>query len=656
MTTPREQLGEGLALHRAGNLDAAAEIYNAVLAADADNADANHFLGLIAHQSGDNLAAERRIRKAIAVESARPTFHYNLGNVLAAMGRWEDAAAAGTRAVELDPTRADAQYSLGTVLGQLRRYDLAEKAFRRGLEIQPQYPEALSGLAAALHRQGRSDEAVVAAREALVQAPDLPQAHTNLGNALAGLGELEDAEEHHRAALSVAPGFATAHYNLARLLMELGRPQDAKASFRQALEIQPDYPDASDNLLLNLNYDDGETERSISEAHVAWAASVGETQPTDPVNHTNSRIADRPLRIGYVSADFRMHSCAYFIEPVLTGHHRDHYSTYLYANLDNPDHVTERLRGQADHWRDIRALNDQAAAAIIREDQIDILVDLSGHTRGNRLGVFAQRPAPIQVTWLGYPATTGLSEMDYRLTDAIADPSGAADDCHTERLIRLDSGFCCYSPPVDVPPLTGPPLTRSGQITFGSFNNPHKLSRATIDLWARVLERVGDSTLLLKGRGLERATTVERLKAAFAGHGITPDRIRSHGWIARDDGPLALYNEVDVALDPTPYNGTTTTLEALLMGVPVVTLAGDRHAARVGASLLSRLGRGEWIANTIDDYVSIAAELANNHASLSEKRELLRNELIESPLCDVQLFISALEGAYRNIWQRWCRA
>lgn len=652
----RARLEAGLDLHRAGKLDEAQSAYRAILAEAEDNPDANHFLGLIAHQRGDQGEAVRRIRRAIELDQARPTFHYNLGTILGKSGQWEAAALALERATVLEPGSAEIQYSFGTALGQLKRYVPAETAFRYAIERQPGYAEALSGLAGALHGQGRNEEAEKSARDALAIAPDLPQAHTNLGNILATFGEIEVAERHHRLAIKAAPDYAIAYYNLARLLSELGRPSDAQQSFRQALEIEPSYRDAADNLLFSLTYDENETAASIFEAHREWGENLNIVEHTGLPTYPNSRDPDRRLRIGYVSADFKTHSCAYFLEPVFFGHNREVVTVYAYANVDEPDETTARLRDGADHWRDIHGVEDYNAAAMIAADEIDILIDLSGHTRGNRLDVFALRPAPVQSSWLGYPATTGLGAIDYRFTDAVTDPPGTGEGYHTEQLVRLPWGFCCYSPPSDAPAVVAPPSVKSGRITFGSFNNPLKLSGVTLDLWANILGQLPQSTILLKGMGLDRSVTARRLNHEFTDRGIDPDRVRLQGWISRDAKPLNLYGEIDIALDTTPYNGTTTSLEALFMGVPVISLAGDRHASRVGASLLHQLGRPEWITNTSDEYVTAAVNLAENIPHLAKIRATQRDRLIRSTLCNASLFVSEFEDALKNIWYRWCKS
>jgi predicted O-linked N-acetylglucosamine transferase (SPINDLY family) len=364
-------------------------------------------------------------------------------------------------------------------------------------------------------------------------------------------------------------------------------------------------------------------------------------------------IPDRRLRIGYVSPDFRAHSVASFLEPVLARHDTDNFDVVCYAQVAHPDRTTERLRQLAGHWRDTCAQSDEQVANMIRQDRIDILVDLAGHTRNNRLTVFTHRPAPIQLTYLGYPNTTGLPQIDYRLTDALADPP-EADALHTERLVRLPRGFLCYSAPQDAPAVSPLPATAVGHITFGSLNNLAKVNEQVVELWARVLHAVPGAQLLLKGKALCDQATAGRFVEMFARHRIPADRLRLASWAATRAQHLTTYAQVDIALDPFPYNGTTTTCEALWMGVPVVALAGDRHAARVGVSILTHVGLREFIATTPDDYVRTAAGLAADRARLVALRASLRRRMADSPLCDGAAFTRDIEATYRAMWETWC--
>jgi predicted O-linked N-acetylglucosamine transferase (SPINDLY family) len=356
-----------------------------------------------------------------------------------------------------------------------------------------------------------------------------------------------------------------------------------------------------------------------------------------------------------MSPDFRQHSVSFFLEPLLAAHDPAAVQVFCYADVAQPDAVTQRLMSYVHHWRDVAGCRDDDLCRVLAADRIDILVDLAGHTKGNRLAVFAQRSAPVQVTAIGYPATTGLAAMDYRLCDAVTDPPPEADAWSVETLVRLDAGLHCYRPPANAPAVGPLPAQAAGYITFGAFNKLAKISRDTVALWAEVLKAVPTSRLLVKTKPLAEAETRARLERAFADAGIAPARLELRGWEAQDRAHLDLYNHVDIALDTTPYNGTTTTCEALWMGVPVLTLAGRGHAARVGASLLSQVGLTDWIADNADAFVARARTATADTSALASLRKDLRATVAASPLCDGAVYARAVEGAYRAMWRKACQ-
>jgi predicted O-linked N-acetylglucosamine transferase (SPINDLY family) len=362
---------------------------------------------------------------------------------------------------------------------------------------------------------------------------------------------------------------------------------------------------------------------------------------------------ERRLRVGYASPDFANHSCSYFLAPPLAAHDRAQVQVFAYSDVAVPDGITAAFRGLDLVWRDMAGKDDDAFLAQARDDGIDILVDCAGHTTGNRMGAFARRGAPVQVTWLGYPGTTGLDVFDARLVDCETDPDGAPA---SEPLVRVPGGFLAYLPPPYAPAPGPPPFARKGYATFGSFNNLPKLNPGTLDLWARAVAPVPEARLLVKARGLDEAPTAERVRGHLARAGLPPERVELRGFVDGVAAHIALYGEVDIALDPTPYNGTTTTCEALWMGVPVLTLAGDRHAGRVGASLLTHAGLADCVAGTPDQFVARAAALASDRGRLSDLRAGLRARLSASPLCDGPRLARELETVYRALWRRVVRA
>jgi predicted O-linked N-acetylglucosamine transferase (SPINDLY family) len=426
---------------------------------------------------------------------------------------------------------------------------------------------------------------------------------------------------------------------------------DAIAAYRQAMLLWPHFSDANSNLLLALNYHAGMEPRTIFEEHLRWNRELAE--PLRPFIQTprNDRSPDRRLRIGYVSPDFRDHPVGHFLLPLLAKHDHERFEIFCYAPpVPPPDSMTERLRAHADHWRSLTGLADGRAAELIRQDQIDILVDLSGHTSYHRLLLFAHKPAPVQVTWLGYPNTTGLATMDYRLTDAYADPPGLSESWHSEQLWRLPQCAWCYRSPGSSPVT----LRNNGPITFGCFNNFAKVTEPMLLLWARILQAVPHSRLLLKTRALGSGSTQQRVRQILCEAGIGAERLELRGYEAAYDDHLAFYQRLDIALDTFPYHGTKTTCEAMWMGVPVVTLAGTTHASRVGVSLLSNIGLPELVASTPEEYVRLAAELATDASRLSHLRNTLRQRMEGSPLMDAPRFARDVDSAYRSMWQKWC--
>jgi predicted O-linked N-acetylglucosamine transferase (SPINDLY family) len=468
-----------------------------------------------------------------------------------------------------------------------------------------------------------------------------------LGNSLNKLGRVSDALRCYRKALRLDPRNAWAAVNLGNLQLRVG---DAGPGFRtlgKAAHLVTAGSDAHAGILMGLCYIDGITESRLYEESRRWGDALLRTLPRTERPKLRQDIPGSRIRIGYVSPDFRQHSVAFFLEKVFACCSRERFDVFCYANMTREDDVTVRLRSYADAWRPISTLDDDSVARLIRDDGIDILVDLAGHTEGNRLGIFARRPAPVQVTWLGYPGTTGLTTMDYRLTDVVADPEGPGELYHTERLVRLTDGFLCYAPPEESPPPAPSPCLTANRVTFGSFNNPAKLSRETLRCWAGILDRVPGSILILKIYSSSDEATREKWMRVLASYGIDSSRVEILPRVSGLADHLALYGRVDIALDPFPYNGTTTTCEALWMGVPVVALSGERHSARVGASILKVVGCPELIAGNLDEYREIAVRLATDRSQLEAYRAGLRTQVESSSLSDGAGFVARLEQAFR---------
>ena len=469
--------------------------------------------------------------------------------------------------------------------------------------------------------------------------------------ALSAQGKLDEAVASYREALRLRPDYPEALFNLNLVLGKQGLIDDSIACVRRAIALKPDDAGVHSGLLLSLVYLPEAEPQAIFGEHRRWADRHEAPLAASARPHANVKDRERPLRVGYLSPDFRQHPVANTIEPVLAHHDRASWHVTCYANVARPDSVTERFYPLADCWRNIAGMPDDRVADLIRADGIDILVDLAGHTAGQRLLVFAARPAPVQVAYSGYPNTTGMTSMAYRITDAYADPPGQTEAFHTETLVRLPEIAWCYRPPPcpDVGPL---PARTVGTVSFGCLNKLAKVSAPVIALWSRVLQAVPDSQLLLLQGSSQLAG--DRLRAEFARLGIDGGRLNLLEPPRREEQYFALFQTIDICLDTFPYNGCVTTCNSLWMGVPVVTLAGNSFVSRQGVSLLSNLRMRDWIARAPEDYVAVASRWAGHLDWLEKLRAGLRERMRLSPICNEARFTRSLEAAYRRLWTDWC--
>jgi predicted O-linked N-acetylglucosamine transferase (SPINDLY family) len=606
-------------------------------------------LGVVAHLRGDAREAARHIEQAIGLEPARADFLNTLGLVHLALGDLGEAETHLRAALALQPAHATARGNLGIVLRDTGRLQEAEAAFREALRLEPGLADAHNNLGNLLKETGRAREAERSLRRAIELRPGYAEAHANLGIVLRALGRVQEAEQCARRAIALKPDFAEAYNDLGVTLFGLGRLEEAERSYRHALSLDPALLVAQGNLVYLKNCVSGRSLEEIYAEHREFARLIRPS--AGPAPHANAPDPERRLRIGYVSADFRQHSVAFFIEPVLARHDRAGFEVFCYYNLAHADEVTARLRGLAQHWREVHALDDEDLAQRVRDDAIDILVDLSGCTANNRLSLFARKPAPVQATWLGYLNSTGLDTMDYRISDAQANPPGPLDRVHSERLVRMPDSQWCYLPPNDAPAVGPAPCLAAGHVTFGSFSIPAKLDGAAIAAWGRLLERVPGSRLLVATNGL--ADVPDEFRERLVRQGIPRERLRVVG-TQPFQAYLALHGEVDIVLDTFPFTGGTTSCHALWMGVPVVSLAGETATSRGGASLLHAVGLGELVAHDAEQYVDIAAGLALDPARLASLRAGMRERLRASALMDAPRFTRNLEAAYRGMWRAWC--
>ncbi|MBN1980414.1 MAG: tetratricopeptide repeat protein [Chitinivibrionales bacterium] len=543
-----------------------------------------------------------------------------LGCICTGQGDYNQAADHLEKAARLDTSNPQILYNYATVLQTIGNYHKALEYYRKALALKPDYQAALNNCCTVLNIIGQMTEAESTARTLITLNPDHIEGHTNLGN----------------------------------ILKNQGRIDEALQEYQKSLQIDPSYAVARSNYLLTLCYCSAD-QQSIFEAHIKWAPKTPEEHLQKIENFSSLKaasIADKPLRIGYVSADFKTHSVAFFLEPILANHDKNRFTIICYADTAKPDPTTVRLQRYASVWRPVFGMPDQQLYQTILEDAIDILIDLSGHTANNRLTVFSRRAAPVQVSYLGYPNTTGIPSIDYRITDPIADPIGN-DAYFTEQLYRLASGFLCYQPPrtpVAITPML--PCNHNGYITFGSFNNLPKISEKCITLWSSVLLAVARSHLVIKSKSFNDQGVKERFLNLFSLQSIDPSRIHLLGHAPSTEEHLACYNLIDIALDTVPYSGTTTTCEALWMGLAVISLAGHAHASRVSASLLTRVGLSSFVVSDEKSFIELAVFLAHNTRLLTQLRQNLRSAVTASALCDAVSFTRSLENAYLDMWQR----
>jgi len=642
-------------------------------------------------QAGNDVAArnfdsaEMLYRKILEYDAGHHLTLYNLGYVVYTTGRIGEAAELFRRAVASQPDFKIAHYNLGIALQKLRRFPESLQAFSNALRIDPQYYEAHVGMAGLFRDQARYEEALQSYTKASLVREDAeilthiafiyqsqskpndaakfymkaltvnPQhlpALVNLGILYSQVNRYEEARQLYERALAVNPRDFQAINNYGRLYKAMGLTDKALEIYRRGLAIKPDHLALHNNIMMAMVYAD-----SVKPEELVAAAREFDRLVTAPLarehTFTNDRNPDRKLRIGYVSGDLRRHSVSYFIEPLVHRHDRAHFEVYAYSNTTNTDAVTERMKGGFDHWRDIRGRMDEDVVAMIEADKIDILIDVSGHTEGNRLTVFARKPAPVQVSWLGYPATTGMKAIDYRIVDQFTDPPGMTEGFSVEKLWRLPEIFCCYGQPRNSPPVIDhPPFADNGYITFGCFNNFSKVTDEVLSTWQKIIDRVPESRLMLEIAGLDdmnfRTVVEDRIRAA----GLPFDRVILE--LRKPENQFKLYNAIDIALDPFPCNGGTTSMDTLWMGVPFIALEGRHFVSRMGVTILNNAGLPQFIAHNLADYVDKAVALATDRTQLSTIRDGLQARISQTPLMNQQAFAARVDEAYRQMWKAWC--
>ena len=678
----------GIVFKEQGQFEQAIDCYQKALALKPNYVEAHNNLGMVFYQQSQLTKAIECYQQALVHQPHYAEAHNNLGVVLRNQQKWPEAIHCFQQALTFKPNYAEAYNNLGDTLRKCERLAEAIELLKQAIVLNPNYAKAHYNLGCAYQQQGQLNAAIHCLQTSIALNPSDVEAYNDLGLLLREQKQPHQAIEKFKHALNIKPNYAIAHYNLGNIFQDLLQFDEAIACYQQvialqadfaeaynnlgiaykdqalipeairyfqtALQIKPNYAQAFNNLLLTCHYAIDEEPANLFAKHQHFNEQYALPFMASFQPHHNGRDPQRPLKIGYVSADFRQHSVAYFVESILAHHHPPDFEIVCYYNYLKKDHITQHLQQYVTLWRDCVHLSDAKLAEQIRHDQIDILVDLAGHTGTPRLAVFMRKPAPVQVTYLGYPNTTGLTAIDYRITDRYVEPDERAELLSSETLLRMPASYFCYTPNDNNLNINELPALQNDFITFGSFNNYAKISPTILALWVQVLKTIPNSKLFVKAKSLNDTKTRQTFLNRLAKLGIESERVIIANYLPVTENHLKLYHQIDIGLDTYPYHGATTTCEALWMGIPVVTLVGDKHASRMGISILTTIGLTELIAKTPAEYIQICEKLANNMSYLKTLRAKMRERMQTSPLMDGATFTYHLESAYRNIWKKWC--
>jgi len=682
MENPEELSRKALEFHRSGNLAEAEKLYRQMLSTDPENADASYLLAMVLQKTGRLDEAERFAERASILRPDNPAAVFSYANILRDCGKLDRSVEVYKRALDIRGNFTEAIWNMANVMLRQGKLENAINLYKRALSADPGNAVLCRAAMAALAGPGYMKEmksfadtfiqanaacAAVALqcgslfydkgdllnaasyfRKAIDADNTNPDAWTMLGTVLKLSGKLSDACACYGKAIELNSINPATYNNLGTVLAEMGDTAQAITIYRKAITLSPGYDQAFSNLLMCMHYRPEYGPEKLFNEHLRFGDLHQPDISKTAYQHNRIRSQRVKLRIGYVSPDFRTHSVAYFAKPLILNRDTSRFEIICYSDVRMPDTLTDTFRSAVDTWHDIRDMNDDQAEDLIRKDEVDILVDLAGHTWNNRLSLFARKCAPVQVTYLGYPDTTGLTQMDYRFTDSTADPEGSERFC-TEKLIRIDPCFLCYVPPDAVPVQEELPFDRNGYITFGSFNVLPKVNEEVIRCWAQLLQNVKNSRLILKCRSFMDPFVTKRMKQIFEKTGIVDKRFELVPYIDDLAGHFGMYSQIDVALDTFPYNGTTTTCEALWMGVPVITCSGQTHASRTGASILSCAGLGQLVAGSVQEYIEKTIHLTNDITTLRKLRRGLRGLLRSSVLCNADIFAGKVEKIFNEI-------
>ena len=637
---------------QAGRLVEADAVCRLILAAQPNHSDALNLLGAMAMHNGRTDKAIDLIRRAIAAVPGNPTYHFHLGLALQTIGQLDAAIATYQQALNLKPDYPEVYNNLGLAHKSLQQYDKAIECFRRAITLQPNFGATYVNLGNVYRTIGQTDQAMDCYRTASNQKPPHVEAFINLGHMQSASGLFDEAIITYRQAIQCNSALPVAHFNLGIALMLTGQIDDALASCRHALALDPTFVTAHDNIFWMLHYHPDTTLQALLDESQLWNRRHAQPLRKFIQPHANDRDPDRRLRVGYLSPSFCNNPIGRFMAPLLASHDHASFEIFCYSQVSAPDDMTSTFQSQADVWRDISGQTDQQVADMIRRDNIDILVDLVMHGANNRALVFARKPAPVQVGYLASLGGTGLDTIDYRLTDRYLNPDDSEDKYYLEKSMHLPGTYWCYQASTSAGEVNQLPALTNGRVTMGCLNDFAKVSTDALHTWSTVLTAIPTAHLILHSReGSHRRRVVD----VMTQRGVAAERLEFVGHLPPNDY-FNLYHRLDIALDPFPYAGGTTTCDALWMGVPVVTLAGRMAVGRAGVSILSHVGVPQWIAHTRDDYVRIATDLAADLPRLAEIRATLRQQMRQSPLMDADRFARDVESAYRSVWRTWCQS
>lgn len=650
---------EGLKSYQKNDLTGAEKAFREILSINPRHAESMHMMAAIGYDVGRYDMAEELMGIALSEDPNNADFWFTLGNIYAKQNRLEDALQTYSKATKINPKHLGALHNIaricrdqGASFRNRNMFDAAIYHYKLVLEIRPNEDD-YSSLGYIYYQLGRYEDAVQSAKEHTKKYPRSAKAYDNVAVCYDYLGEYEEAYQYNQRAIKLDPKDPIIHANMASTLKSLGRLDEAVSLIRKSLSLAQEKAYYYSNLILTMLYASSVSAKQLYEESCEFGKKVA-----DPLIRNrpflNDRAPTRKLRIGYVSPDFRRHAVAYFLPPIFM-RDENNFEIFAYSKVELEDAVTENIKGYFDHWRDIKRMSDDAAADLIENDRIDILVDLAGHTANNGLMIFARKPAPVQVTWLGYTATTGMKAIDYRLTDIHAEPVSLTEHLNTETLWRMPDIFAAYSAKENSPAVIDhPPFEDNGYVTFGCFNNFTKVTDPVLEIWAKIMENVPEARLMLEITGIQSKKIRSDVEKRLAKHGLPLDRVILE--TRKPENQYALYNKIDIALDPFPAVGGTTSMDTLWMGVPFVTLAGEHFGSRMGVSILTSAGLQELIAENKEEYVCIASSLANDHARLKDMRHNLRDRFAASPAMDKEKFARNLHAAYRHMWQKWVEA